>query len=132
MRTKFVVGLVLSIIGIVMVVYAGYIFNELFFKTGLTRLEDMPIYSQHVIPSILIGLLGFIDGLAIMGLKKSYALSVYLIFNVVWIYSTLLLIQYSSIPILKASEYEQVFYLFFLAFIILLVGVLVNNFPKQT
>lgn len=130
MKIKAIIGLVFSIIGLIMVIYAGYLFNELFFKAGLTRFEDIPIYSQHVIPLVLIGLLSFIDGSIILGLKKNYALSVYLVFNVVWIYATLLLLQFLSIPILNALEYNQIFYLFFLAFIVLLIGIFINNFPK--
>jgi hypothetical protein len=114
-----------------MIVYASYVFNELFFKASLTQLENLPIYSQYVIPYMLIGLLSFIDGLVIIGLKRSYVLSVYLIFNVVWIYATLLLLQLLAIPILNALEYSQIFYLFLLAFIVLLVGILINNFPGR-
>ncbi|MEM3754480.1 MAG: hypothetical protein QXE19_02180, partial [Candidatus Bathyarchaeia archaeon] len=131
MKIRPIVGLVLSIMGIIMLIYAGYIFNELFFKIGLTKLENLPIYGQYVIPFMLIGLLSFIDGLTIVGLKRGYVLLIYLIFNVIWVYATFLLLQFLAIPILNASEYSQIFYLFFFAFIVLLIGVVINNFPRK-
>ena len=78
------IGVFLSIVGLLLLVYAGFEFNYLFFTAKLAAAPDIPSYNQLVITPLLLGILSLLDGAVILGLKRSFSLSLHLLGNLVW------------------------------------------------
>ena len=132
MAARTITGVVFSIVGLLLLLYAGYEFNSLFFVSKLTGVADIPSYNQSVITPFLLGILALLDGSVILGLKRAFSLSLHLLGNFVWLYSLYMLYKNLSFPITDITAYHQIFLLDFLGLLFFVVGVVVNDIPRRT
>lgn len=91
MSARTTIGVVFSIVGLLLLLYSAYEFNNLFFITNSVSVSDIPSYSQFVVTPFLIGILVLIDGSVVLGLKRSFSLSLHLFGNFVWLYALYML-----------------------------------------
>jgi hypothetical protein len=121
----------MSILGLLLLLYSGYEFNSLFFIDRLLAVSDIPAYSSFVVMPFLLGILAQLDGSVVLGLKRSFSLSIHLLGNFVWLYALYILYDNLAIPITDISAYHQVFLLGFLGLIFFVIGVIANDMPKR-
>ena len=126
-----IVGVVVSITGLVALTYAGLNFNSLFFVQKLLTKEAIPVYDRSVIVPAFLGLLVLLDGSFMLGLKKIFSLSIHLLGNFVWLLALYQLDRNLVVPIVEISAYQQVFVLVFVGVIFFIVGIIVNDIPKR-
>ena len=131
MSGRTAIGVFLSIIGLVLLLYSGYEFNQLFFNAKLAAVSDIPSYNQLVVTPFLLGILALLDGSVILGLKRSFSLSLHLLGNLVWLYALYMLYDNLAIPITDITAYHEVFLLSFLGLLFFVVGVIANDIPKR-
>jgi hypothetical protein len=131
MSARTAIGVVFSIVGLLLLLYAGYEFNNLFFVTRLTTVSDIPSYDQFVVTPFLLGILALLDGSVILGLKRPFSLSLHVLGNFVWLYALYMLYDNLAIPITDIAAYHQIFLLSFLGLIFFVVGVIANDIPKR-
>ena len=131
MSARTVIGIVMSILGLLLLLYSGYEFNSLFFIDKMLAVPDIPAYNGFVVMPFLFGILALLDGSIVLGLKRSFSLSIHLLGNVVWLYALYLLYDNLSIPITDITAYHQVFLLGFLGLIFFVIGVMANDIPKR-
>ena len=105
MSAQTATGVVMSILGLLLLLYSGYEFNNLFFIDRLLRVSDIPAYNGFVVMPFLLGNLALLDGAIALGLKRSFSVSIHLLGNVLWLYALYILRQpgnsdyeYHSIP----------------------------------
>lgn len=125
------IGILLSIAGLLLLLYSGYEFNNLFFIAKSAALSDIPLYNQLVVTPFLLGILSLLDGSVILGLKRSFSLSLHLIGNLVWLYALYTLYNNLAIPITEITAYHRVFLLSFLGLVFFVIGVIANDIPKR-
>lgn len=121
----------MSILGLLLLLYSGYEFNNLFFIDRLLTVSDIPAYNSFVVMPFLLGILAQLDGSVVLGLKRSFSLSLHLLGNFVWLYALYLLYDSLAIPITDIAAYHQVFLLSFLGLIFFVIGVIANDIPKR-
>lgn len=126
-----VVGVIISILGLLLMLYAGLAFNSLFFVEKTTAKEMIPVYGHSVVVPAFIGLLLLLDGSFVLGLKRVFSLSLHIVGNLVWLDAIYMLNQNLTVPITDISAYQQVFYLVFLGVIFFVVGIIVNDIPQR-
>jgi hypothetical protein len=126
-----IVGVVVSIIGLVMLLYAGLNFNNLFFIQEMLANADIPTYGRSVAAPAFLGLLVLLDGSFVLGLKRSFSLSLHLLGNFVWLLALYQLDQSLAVPVTDVSAYQQVFYLVLVGVVFFVVGVIVNDIPQR-
>ncbi len=131
MSARTAIGVVMSILGLLLLLYSGYEFNSLFFIDRLLAVSDIPAYSSFVVMPFLLGILAQLDGSVVLGLKRSFSLSIHLLGNFVWLYALYILYDNLAIPITDISAYHQVFLLGFLGLIFFVIGVIANDIPKR-
>jgi hypothetical protein len=121
----------MSILGLLLLVYSGYEFNNLFFIGRLLAVYNIPTYNGFVVMPFLLGILSLLDGSIVLGLKRSFSLSLHLLGNLVWLYALYILYDNLAIPITDITVYRQVFQLGFLGLIFFVIGVVTNDIPKR-
>ena len=121
----------MSILGLLLLLYSGYEFNTLFFIDRLLAVSDIPAYNGSVVTPFLLGILAQLDGSVVLGLKRSFSLSIHLLGNFVWLYALYILYDNLAIPITDIAAYHQVFLLGFLGLIFFVIGVIANDIPKR-
>jgi len=126
-----VVGVIVSIIGLVLLLYAGLNFNSLFFVRKMLTTADIPAYDRSVAVPAFLALLILLDGSFVLGLKRVFSLSVHLLGNFVWLLALYQLDQNLAVPITDVSAYQPVFYLILLGVVFFIVGVIVNDIPQR-
>jgi len=126
-----VIGVLLSIVGLLLLVYAGFEFNYLFFTAKLAAASDIPSYNQLVVTPLLLGILSLLDGAVILGLKRSFSLGLHLLGNLVWLYALYMLYDDLAIPITDIAAYHEVFLLSFLGLVFFVIGVIANDIPRR-
>ncbi len=131
MSARTTIGVVMSILGLLLLLYSGYEFNNLFFLDKLLAVSDIPAYNSFVVTPFLLGILAQLDGSVALGLKRSFSLSLHLLGNLVWLYALYILYDNLSIPITDITAYHQVFLLSFLGLIFFVIGVIANDIPKR-
>ena len=131
MSARTAVGIVFSIVGFLLLLYGGYEFNDLFFVSKMASVLDIPTYGQLVVVPFLLGILALLDGSVILGLKRSFSLSLHLVGNFVWLYALYLLYNNLAIPITDITAYHETFLLSFLGLVFFVVGVILNDVPKR-
>ncbi len=124
-------GIVLSIIGMLLFVYAGLNFNNLFFVQKLMTKNDIPVYSPSTVVPAFLGLLILLDGSFVLGLKRVFSLSAQIIGNFVWLLALFQLNQNLMAPITDVSAYQQVFVIVFVGVLFFMVGIIVNDIPQH-
>jgi hypothetical protein len=125
------IGVSLSVIGLLLLLYSGYEFNHLFFITKLAALSEIPSYNQLVVAPFLIGILSLLDGSIILGLKRSFSLGFHLLGNLVWLYGLYLLYDNLAIPITDIVAYHETFLLSFVGLVLFVLGVIANDIPRR-
>jgi hypothetical protein len=125
------VGIVLSIIGFVLLLYAGLNFNNLFFIQKMLTEADIPAYGRSVAAPAFLALLILLDGSFVLGLKRVFSLSVHVLGNFVWLLALLQLDRNLAMPITDVSAYQQIFYLVLVGVVFFIVGVIVNDIPQR-
>ena len=125
------VGIVLSIIGLVLLLYAGFNFNNLFFIKKMLTEADIPAYGRSVAAPAFLALLILLDGSFVLGLKRVFSLSVHVLGNFVWLLALLQLDRNLAMPITAVSTYQQIFYLVLVGVVFFIVGVIVNDIPQR-
>ncbi len=128
-RTTF--GILVSLIGLALFLWAAFNFNSLFFTKQAIGRADIPTYDSLVVLPTLLGILLLADGSFILGLKRVFSLSLHLLGNIVWLFASVTLYANLLIPIVQVGEYQSVFILFLLALIVFIVGIIVNDIPKK-
>jgi len=131
MSGRTAIGVILSVVGLVLLLYSGYEFNQLFFYAKLASLSDIPSYNQLVVTPFLVGILSLLDGSVILGLKRSFSLSLHLLGNLVWVYALYMLYDNLAIPITDITAYHEIFELVFLGLVFFVIGVVANDVPKR-
>jgi hypothetical protein len=131
MSGRTAIGIFLSIVGLALLLYSGYEFNQLFFSAKLASVSDIPSYNQLVVTPFLLGILSLLDGSVILGLKRSFSLSLHLLGNLVWLYGLYMLYDNLAIPITDITAYHEVFLLSFLGLLFFVIGVIANDIPKR-
>jgi hypothetical protein len=126
-----IAGIVVSIVGMVLLVYAGLNFNNLFFVQKLLTKPDIPVYGRSAVVPAFLGLLILLDGSFILGLKRVFSLSAHVLGNFVWVLALLQLDQNLMVPITDVSAYQQVFVLVFVGVVFFMVGIIVNDIPQR-
>jgi hypothetical protein len=114
-----------------LLLYSGYEFNDLFFIAKLAAVPYIPSYNQLVVTPFLLGILSLLDGSVILGLKRSFSLSLHLLGNLVWLYALYKLYVNLSIPITGITAYHRIFLLSFLGLVFFVIGVIANDIPKR-
>lgn len=131
MAGRTTIGVSLSVIGLLLLLYSGYEFNHLFFITKLAALSEIPSYNQLVVAPFLIGILSLLDGSIILGLKRSFSLGFHLLGNLVWLYGLYLLYDNLAIPITDIVAYHETFLLSFVGLVLFVLGVIANDIPRR-
>ena len=126
-----VVGVVASIVGLVLLVYAGLDFNNLFFVQKMLTTADIPVYDRSVAVPAFLGLLILLDGSFVLGLKRVFSLSIHLLGNFVWLLALYQLNQNLVVQTTEISAYQQVFVLVFIGVVFFIVGIIVNDIPQR-
>jgi len=126
-----IAGVIVSLIGLALLLYAGLNFNSLFFVQKMLTQADIPVYDRSVAFPAFLGLLILLDGSFILGLKRVFSLSLHLLGNFVWLLALYLLNQNLLVPITDISSYQQVFYLVFVGVVFFIVGIIVNDLPQR-
>lgn len=126
-----IVGVAVSLLGLVLLLYAGLNFNSLFFVQKLLTQASIPSYGRSVAVPAFLGLLILLDGSFVLGLKRVFSLSVHLLGNFVWLFALYELDQNLIVPNTNISAYQQVFYLVFAGVVFFIVGIIVNDIPRR-
>ena len=126
-----IVGIVVSVIGLLLLLYAGLNFNNLFFAQKMLATADIPVYGQSAVTPAFLGLLILLDGSFVLGLKRVFSLSLHVLGNFVWLVALYQLDQNLAVPTTDISAYQQVFYLVFVGVVFFIVGIIVNDIPKH-
>ena len=127
-----ITGIVVSIIGMALLVYAGLNFNNFFFVHRLLTTSDIPVYVRSVVVPAFLGLLVLLDGSFVLSLKRVFSLSAYVLGNFVWVLALFQLNQNLIVPITDVSAYQQIFVLVFVGIVFFMGGIIVNDIPKRT
>jgi hypothetical protein len=127
-----IVGIVVSAIGLVLLLYAGINFNNLFFVQKMLTTADIPVYDRSAVIPAFLGLLILLDGSFVLGLKRIFSLSLHVLGNFVWLLALYQLDQNLFVPTTDISAYQQVFYLVFVGVFFFIVGIIVNDIPKRS
>ena len=127
-----IVGVIVSLIGLLMLLYAGLGFNNLFFLQRTLAQADIPVYGRLVAVPAFLGLLILLDGSFILGLKRVFSLSVHVLGNLVWLLALYQLNQNLAIPTMEISAYQQIFYLVLAGVLFFNVGIIVNDIPRRS
>jgi hypothetical protein len=126
-----IVGVTVSLIGLVLLLYAGFNFNNLFFVQKMLTEAAIPVYGRSVAAPAFLGLLILLDGSFVLGLKRVFSLSVHLLGNFIWLLAFYQLNQNLAVPTTDISAYQQVFYLVFVGVVFFIVGIIVNDIPQR-
>lgn len=126
-----IVGVTVSLIGLVLLLYAGFSFNNLFFVQKMLTEAAIPVYGRSVAAPAFLGLLILLDGSFVLGLKRVFSLSVHLLGNFIWLLAFYQLNQNLAVPTTDISAYQQVFYLVFVGVVFFIVGIIVNDIPQR-
>ncbi len=126
-----VVGVIVSIVGLLVLLYAGLNFNSLFFVQKMLTKSAIPTYGQSVAVPAFLALLVLLDGSFVLGLKRIFSLSVHLLGNFVWLLALYQLNQRLAVPVTDVSAYQEVFYLVLVGVFFFIVGVIVNDIPQR-
>ncbi len=126
-----IAGIVVSIIGMVLLVYAGVNFNNFFFVQRLLTKPDIPVYGRSTVVPAFLGLLILLDGSFVLGLKRVFSLSAHILGNFVWVLALFQLNQNLRVPITDVSAYQQVFVLVFVGVVFFMGGIIVNDIPQR-
>ena len=126
-----IVGVIVSLIGLMLLLYAGLGFNNLFFVQKSLTQTDIPVYDHLVMVPAFLGLLILLDGSFILGLKRAFSLSLHVLGNVVWLIALYQLNQNLTIPTIEISVYQQIFYLVLAGVVFFIVGIIVNDIPQR-
>ena len=126
-----IVGVIVSLVGLVLLLYAGLNFNNLFFVQKMLTEAAIPVYGRSVATPAFLGLLILLDGSFVLGLKRVFSLSVHLLGNFVWLLALYPLNQNLAVPTTDISTYQQVFYLVFVGVVCFIVGIIVNDIPQR-
>jgi hypothetical protein len=126
-----VVGVVVSVIGLLLLLYAGLNFNNLFFVRRMLTEADIPVYDRSVAAPAFLALLILLDGSFVLGLKRVFSLSLHVLGNFVWLLALYQLDQNLAVPTTDVSAYQQVFYLVLVGVVFFIVGVIVNDIPQR-
>ena len=132
MSVRSLAGLGFYLLGLVVLIYAGLNFNNLFFVQKLLSKSDVPVYSQMVFIPILAGILILLDGSFIANLKRTASGLLYVLGNLAWAYGFYLLNQKMSVPVSEIEAYRTVFYLVAAGVLVFIVGVILNEIPKRS
>lgn len=131
MGARTAIGIAMSILGLLLLLFGGYEFNSLFFIDKLTTAADIPSYNGFVVLPYLLGIIALLDGSIALGLKRPFSLSLHLLGNLVWLYALYMLYDNLAIPITDPTAYHQLFLLGFLGLILFVIGVIANGIPKR-
>lgn len=131
MSGRTAIGVLLSIVGLLLLLYSGYEFNNLFFVAKLATVSSVPSYDQLAITPFLVGIILLLDGSVVLGLKRSFSLSLNLVGNLVWLYGLYMLYDNLAIPITDISAYREIFQLGFLGLVFFVVGAMANDIPGR-
>ena len=127
-----IVGIVVSAIGLILLLYAGVNFNNFFFVQKMLTRPDIPVYDRYAVIPAFLGLLILLDGSFVLGLKRVFSLSLHVLGNFMWLLAVYQLDHNLVIPTTDISAYQQVFYLVFVGVLLFLVGIIVNDIPKRS
>lgn len=127
-----IVGIVFYVVGLILLVYAGFNFNGLFFVQKLMAKSDIPTYSRMVFIPILAGVLVLLDGSFLANLKRLSSGVLYVAGNLVWLYGFDQLYLKLSVPVKEIDAYRNVFYLIAGGVLLFIIGAIVNDFPKRS
>ena len=131
MSTRTAIGVVFLVAGLILLLYGGYEFNNLFFLAKSTTVSDIPTYDQLVVTPFLLGILALLDGSVILGLKRTFSFSFHLIGNMVWLYALYQLYDNLAFPITDIGAYHQIFLFSFLGLVFFVLGAISNDIPKR-
>jgi hypothetical protein len=126
-----IAGIVVSIIGMVLLVYAGVNFNNFLFVQGLLTKADIPVYGRSTVVPAFLGLLILLDGSFVLGLKRVFSLSAHILGNFVWVLAFFQLNRNLAVPVTDISAYQQIFVLIFVGVVFFIVGIIVNDIPQR-
>ena len=126
-----IVGVTVSLIGLVLLLYAGLNFNNLFFVQKMLTEAAIPVYGRSVAAPAFLGLLILLDGSFVLGLKRVFSLSLHVLGNFVWLVALYQFDQNLVVPNTDISAYQQVFYLVFVGVVFFIVGIIVNDIPQH-
>ena len=127
-----IVGIIVSAIGLILLLYAGVNFNNLFFVQKMLTRPDIPVYDRYAVIPAFLGLLILLDGSFVLGLKRVFSLSLHVLGNLVWLLALYQLDLNLVVPTTDISAYQQVFYLVFVGVLLFMVGIIVNDIPKRS
>jgi len=126
-----IAGVIVSVVGLMLLFYAGLNFNNLFFVQKTFTQAYVPVYDHLVVVPAFLGMLILLDGSFTLGLKRVFSLSVHVLGNVVWLLALYQLNQNLAIPTLEISGYQQIFYLMLAGVLFFIVGIIVNDIPQR-
>ncbi len=132
MSARTIVGIIVSVIGLLLLLFAALGFNNLLFVQKMLTKSDIPAYNQSVALPAFLGLLILLDGSFVLGLKRAFSLSLHVLGNFVWLYALYLLNHNLAIPVTQIPAYQQIFYLVLIGIIFFVVGIIVNDIPQAT
>lgn len=127
-----IVGIVVSASGLILLLFAGVNFNNLFFVHKMLTRTDIPVYDRSAVIPAFLGLLILLDGSFVLGLKRIFSLSLHVLGNFVWLLAIYQLDQNLLVATMDISAYQQVFYLVFVGVLFFIVGIIVNDIPKRS
>ena len=126
-----IAGVIVSVVGLMLLFYAGLDFNRLFFVQKTFTQAYVPVYNRLVVVPAFLGMLILLDGSFILGLKRVFSLSVHVLGNLVWLLALYQLNQNLAIPTLEISAYQQIFYLILAGVLFFIVGIIVNDISQH-
>ncbi len=131
MRARSSLAIVLYVLGLIALIYAGLNFNNLFFVQKLMAKSDIPAYSRLVFIPILAAVLVLLDGSFIANLKRASSGVLYVLGNSAWLYSFYSLYEKMAIPVNEIDAYRSIFYVIASGVVLFVVGVILNDIPKR-
>jgi hypothetical protein len=126
-----IVGVIISIIGFVLILYAALNFDSLFFVRKMLTEADIPGYGRSVAVPAFLGLLILLDGSFVLGLKRIFSLSVHLLGNFLWLLALYQFNQNLLGATTDISAYQQAFHLVLAGMVFFIGGIIVNDIPQR-
>lgn len=123
-------GVAFYVVGLIVLIYAGLNFNNLFFAQKMLSKSNISTYSQLVFIPILLGVLVLLDGSFIAHLKRASSGVLYALGNLAWLYGFYSLYQKLSVPVNEIDAYRSIFYLISAGVLVFIIAAILNDIHK--
>ncbi|MGQ9542853.1 MAG: hypothetical protein ACUVTM_02010 [Candidatus Bathyarchaeia archaeon] len=131
MSAKISIGIGLTVIGAILIMYSAYNVNELLFIQERMGMGDIPLYTGSVVLPTMFGILLLVDGLILCGLSRRSPLLFHVPANLVWLFVSYRLYHALQEPNEPRLTFYRIFIFIVFAVCLFIGGAIVNFIPKS-